>query len=212
MEEMRGGGSDNDHWVPRACAPPPSLGDQGAHCNVEEILMSPGKDEILHGGNLEKAYDIGFCGFMNEDAEGNNRVDFLDALYKAYPDSWLSVNRFFEEMSMVYIRARLGFNVSIRDDLNMRFFEILSTGTCMLTNTDCDGYEDLGFFAGEDFVGYEGIDGAIEQAGWALDHPEECKQIAASGHAKVRAGHTYIDRMQQLLEICGVKVPEKQEA
>jgi len=80
----------------------------------------------------------------------------------------------------------------------------MSYGTCLVTNRDVVGWEDLGFVDGEHFLGYEGEEEAIEKIRWALDNPMERETIAKEGHIKVRAEHTYEHRVNQMLDTIGV--------
>jgi len=197
-ERMKADGIENAFWLPLGCHPP-------AHPSPAEMLQSEEFMQKMGIEGLSKQYDLGFVGFIN-DAKGegqNSRLEYLDALFNAFPNSWLSANVFFEDMATRYIKARLGFNISIKDDLNMRFFEIPSTGTCMLTNRDQVGWDEIGFEEGKHFLGYQGMDEMIEQARWGLDHPDEREEIAKAGYEEVRKNHTYVHRMEQLLETCG---------
>ena len=82
----------------------------------------------------------------------------------------------------------------------MRFFEILSTGTCLLTNTNVEGIDDLGFEDEVHFIGYDSKDALVNKSKFYLDNPVEREKIAQAGHDKVRAGHTYHQRMQRILD------------
>ena len=198
VEKMKRDGIENCYWLPLACHPP-------AHPNMVEMMQSEELSKIGGRDGLSKQYDIGFVGFVN-DATGlgmNNRLEHLHRLFGEFTNSWLTANVFFEDMAVRYIRARLGFNVSIRNDLNMRFFEIPSIGTCMLTNRDQVGWDEIGFEEGKHFLGFQGFDEMIEKAQWGLDHPDEREQIAKAGMEEVRTNHTYVHRMESLLETCG---------
>ena len=164
----------------------------------------------MQGRSLDKQHDIVFVGFLNQDPIGNNRVEYLDQVFKELPNSWLSVNCFHEHMAAHYVRGRLGFNISIRDDLNMRFFEVLSTGTALLANRDVVGLEELGFEEGVHFIGYQGVPEAIEKAKYYLKNHEERESIAAAGHQLVREKHTYVDRIKQMFKLCNVEIPDAQ--
>lgn len=196
-ERMQGDGV-KAQWLPLACHPT-------AHPNLGELQQHPEIGQIAPRG-LDKQFDVAFVGYINQGdgtAESNNRMDYLEKLFASVPNFWITTNCFFEDMAARFARARLGFNISIRDDLNMRFFEILSTGTCLLTNTDVVGWRDLGFVDGEHFIGYHGMDDMVEKAQWALDNPLEREQIAEAGHKFVRERHTYKHRMQQLFDHVG---------
>jgi spore maturation protein CgeB len=91
----------------------------------------------------------------------------------------------------------------------MRWFEGMSTGTALLTNTDVEGWKDLGFVDGEHFIGYHGMDDMVEKARWALAHPMEREEIAAAGHKLVREQHTYAHRIIHMLNTCGVSISQE---
>ena len=188
----------NAYWLPLAAHPP-------AHPNYGEIMTHEARDDILQGRSLDRQYDLCFVGFMNEDSTGNNRVEYLDAIFRELPNSWLAVNCFADHMAAHYIRSRLGFNLSIRDDLNMRFFEIPSTGTAMLTNRDVVGWQELGFQEDVHFIGFQGVPEALEKADYYLKHHEEREEIAAAGHVLVREKHTYAHRIREMFRICGLE-------
>jgi len=206
VAQMRSDGVSAE-WLPLACHPKAHISKQ----QLMEVVPIDGADTSgpgLHLGTsmtaeqLETKWDIAFVGFLHEgNGDGsNNRVDYLDTLYKAFPNSWLSVNVFFEEMSMRFIKAKLGFNISIKKDLNMRVFEVLSTGTALLTNRNVDGIDEF-FIDGEDYFGYEGKEEMVEVAHYALSHNKIRKQVAESGFRKVRMSHTYQHRMERILEV-----------
>lgn len=176
-------------WLPLACSP------EHHPSRVELILRGVEPDSIV------PRYDIAFCGFLN-DAQGdgfNNRLDYLDALFKTFRNSWLTTGVFHEEMAVRYLRAKIGFNVSIRNDLNMRVFEVMSTGTPLLTNRNVEGIDEF-FTEGIHFVGYEGTEELLTSAMKALTEPEATDLIGANALALVRSEHTYTHRMQRIID------------
>jgi spore maturation protein CgeB len=130
----------------------------------------------------------------------NNRIDYLDTLFRAYPRSWLSANVFFEQMAQRFVKSRVGFNISIKRDLNMRVFEIMSTGTALLTNRNVEGLEDL-FTEDQDFFGYENLEDLEAAADKVMMLSQlERDLVASSALHKVRSQHTYKHRMQTIVE------------
>jgi hypothetical protein len=200
VRKMRADGIKNVSWLPLACNPM-------AHPNLKEMMAHPNKEQHTKGQSLSKQYDIGFVGFINQGAgEGsNNRTEWLDYAFSKFNNHWFAFNRFFEDMAVVYIRSRLGYNISIRNDLNMRFFEILSTGTSLLTNTTVEGIVELGFVEGEHFLGYDSKESLLEKGLWALCNPTEREKIANNGMEYARKFHTYDLRIQKILDDFGVK-------
>jgi len=182
-------GHASAHWLPLACHPE-------AHVHIP----------------MEKKKDIAFVGFLNADwrdcpKDRNNRIEWLEDLYSHFPKSTVATSVFFEEMSYYFCQAKLGFNISIKEDLNMRFFEVLSTGTALLSNRSQVGWKELGFIDGEDFIGYDGKEELIDKARFYLDNDPERLLISETGYRKARAGHTYAHRMKQMLEVIGYPCP-----
>ena len=195
VPQLKGMGMKNVHWLPLACSP----------------YLDPSYKEIkqdLKDADLTREYDCVFVGFLNRgvdgDVESHSRVDFLDAIYKEFPDSWLAFNLFFVDAAIRYVKARVGLNISIKHDLNMRFFEAMSYGVCEVANEDQEGWQDLGFVDGEHFLAYESVGAAKEKIRWALEHPEEREVIAKAGLEKVRSAHTYEHRVEEMLDVIGV--------
>lgn len=187
VEQFKRDGVKHVEWLPLAC-------DPEYHPNAEELKAK--------GADVSKAYDVAFVGFLQGEYQPgmNNRVEYLDALFKAIPSSWLSTGVFHADMALRYVRARVGFNVSIKRDLNMRCFEIMSTCTPLLTNKNVDGIDDL-FAEGEHYIGYEGPDDAAQMARFALEDPAAATYCAETALAEVRAKHTYEHRMKRVLEV-----------
>ena len=125
----------------------------------------------------------------------------LDKIFATFPNSWFSFDCFLVEAAVRYARSKVGFNVSIKNDLNMRFFEALSYGTCLVTNTDVDGIKETGLKDGIDFLGYTTPAEAVNKIQWALANPLEREKIAKSGHSKVRDMHTYNHRIKNIKEV-----------
>lgn len=184
----------NAHWLPLACHPQldPSAAEFRALPNTKEVVGPKG---------LDKQYDVAFVGFLPRKlAEGqNDRLEFLDQLFRRVPNFRYGSDAFFEQAALPYIRARCGVNYSIMDDLNMRFFEVQSYGTCLVTNRDAVGWADLGFEEWEHFVGFRGIDDAVDKIEFLVKNPCIRERIARRGHMFVRSAHTYGHRLEQII-------------
>tara|TARA_R110000744_G_scaffold273221_1_gene386114 strand:- start:4822 stop:5721 length:900 start_codon:yes stop_codon:yes gene_type:complete len=187
----------NAHWLPLACLP-------NVDCSYGE-LSDLSKEELGPYG-LQKMHDVVFVGHVNMGAEGglgNNRLEYLDRIYKEFPTSWFANNVYFVDAAIRYARGRVGFNISIKDDLNMRFFETLSYGNCLITDRAAVGWEELGFKDEVHFLAYDDLDDAVEKVRWALENPMEREKIAKAGHSLAREQHTYQDRIAQMRYLIG---------
>ena len=199
VARMAGDGIGSVDWLPLAC----------------NTYLDPCYEELTkHLGNkvdLTREWDLAFVGYLNrgvkDDPLSHDRVAFLDRMFQEFPNSWLAFNVFFEQAAIRYAKARVGLNVSIRQDLNMRFFEVMSYGVCQLCNADMVGWDKLGFQEGVHFLGWNTVDEAVEKAREILTDIERRGKIAAAGKAFVRAGHTYEQRVKDLLRVCGFDTP-----
>jgi hypothetical protein len=195
VEKMKADGVENVYWLPLACLP----------------CVDPNQAELRREGALKnhpkKDWDVSFVGYINngpEDGEGNNRLEYLHEVFQAFPNSWLAYNKFFIEAAIRAVKSKVAFNISIKDDLNMRFFEILSYGVCQVANVDVVGWEELGFVEGKHFLGYTGPEEACEKIQWALDNPMDRENLAREGNRFVRAEHTYENRLTKMFDTIGV--------
>ena len=57
------------------------------------------------------------------------------------------------------------------------------------------------FEEGVDYVYYDSREDMYNKIGYYLEHDEERRQIAKNGHDKVLRGHSYMDRLSEMLEI-----------
>lgn len=148
---------------------------------------------------VERKYDLCFVGHLNSD----NRIDALDRMFREFPNFWFG-QRLFEGAADIYCQSKIVFNISIKDDLNMRVFETLATKSLLLTNnipTLGELFED-----GKHLVTYRTLDEAVEKARYYIEHDSERQAIAEAGYAEVLAKHTYKHRVERIAEVmdqCG---------
>jgi len=167
------------HWLPLACDP--------------EIHR-----KITH----EKCHDIGFVGGVEQ---GTRREQLLVELSKHVP---LHYERcFWDDMSLVFSRSRIVFNSAVQNDLNMRFFEVLSCGALLLSDmTEESGQREL-FADGEDYICYDRST-LVDLAVYYLKHEQLRERIAERGQRIAHNAHTYSHRMSDLLDVVLQKKPD----
>jgi len=173
-------------WLPLACEPL-------LHCTAEELAARENREVALPDK------DLVFVGHL-QSPKFSNRVEFLDRLFKAFPNSWLAYGVFHEDMARTYHRGRLGVNHAVRDDLNMRFFELASMKVPQVAPEFMVGLSDLGVPYGEFFAPYLDVDDAEDSIRLMLDAPETRKAMAERAFEWVRASHTYRHRLCTMLE------------
>lgn len=163
----------NAHWLPLAC------------------------DTELHGRQtFEKRHDVGFVG----STMFNDRRTALLDLLKNLCD--LQVRRCYrQQMAEHFSASRIVFNNAVNNDLNMRVFEALCSGSLLLTDpAPNSGLEEL-FRDGEDLAIYRSDTLLPDKLRFYLDNSELAELIAARGHQLVLNAHTYTHRMEDLLAV-----------
>ena len=153
-------------------------------------------DWELHGvSRPSPVYDIGFVGTDG----GVPRKFYLQALRERYPNSFIGAADY-TQLASVYGCARIGFNYSIRNDVNMRMFEVMAGGALLVTNALAD--DDLSRLGLEDrrhLVLYRNPKQLFEVMEEFLLREEQRRMVAAAGTLLVKQRHTYVHRLRALL-------------
>ena len=180
---FRQAGCRNVEWLPAACDP--------------DIHICTGAD---------KAYDVGFVGQTLRQWHPD-RVRLLERLQEAGFDVHIDT-KILQEMALVFNRSRIILNRSLKQDLNMRVFEALSTGSLLLTDRlPAESGLELLFKDREQLVLYD-EDNLEQLVAYYLEHPEERERTAARGRTEALAHHTYRHRVRQILAAVGLSRPD----
>lgn len=182
-EEYRAQGI-NAYWMPLACFP---------EVHPTEVELA----ERGEGALVRKQYDVGFVGHL-QDPKGSTRVEFLDSMFKAFPSFRFEYGVFHEAMATVYHKCRIGLNHAVRDDLNMRFFELASVGVPQLCDSRMVGLAELGFRPYVHFLPYTTTAEAVEVVRERV-HDPGLAQMASDARELVRMQHKYTDRVQNMI-------------
>lgn len=158
-----------------------------------------GADPEIHSKkDVEKIYNVGFVGSLNTDLH-QRRVDLLNRINSAVK---VDYNRCWEdEMAEFFSASRIVFNNAIRNDLNMRLFEVMSTGSFLLTDLARNSGQEEMFVDGED-LGIYNDDNIIDKVKYYLNNESEREKIACHGQQIIHNAHTYLHRVDELLNIC----------
>ncbi len=171
VEMFKKKGIENVFWIPPAC------------------------DPALHEKKAEeKLYDVGFVGSSNPE-----RVHLLNELGQRFNIYYERC--FLERMAEVFSQSKIVFNKSIEGGLNMRVFEVLASGSMLLTNeTNGSGLQDF-FQDRKHLVIYRNENELFELADYYLKNADEREKIAFEGMAKVLSEHAYSNRVKDMVKI-----------
>jgi len=173
---------------------------------VNAFWIPLGCDPQIHKKiDLEKKIDLAFVG---TEGKKSLRGVLLKKIKEKYPNSFLG-KADYQEMSEIYSSAKIGFNYSIRNDINMRCFEVMSCGALLLTNyIKNNGLEEL-FEDRKHLVVYRNPKELYNLIDYYLSHPQEREQIAYAGHQLVASQHTYKDRLREMFEYIRASEPHR---
>lgn len=104
-----------------------------------------------------------------------------------------------EQMAEILAESKIGLNVSIREDLNMRFFEVLASGALLVTQNIRAGMNGL-FEEGTHFVTHR-VSDVSKVLRYYLESDSLAAGIANRGRELCLSRHTYKHRCQELIEV-----------
>jgi len=174
-QRFRDAGCKRVFWSPAAC-------DPEIHCKI----------------SAEKIFPVSFVGGTYRPLH-RDRVELIEFLRSHGVDIYVDA-KLFQEMSLIFSQSKIVLNKSMADDLNMRVFEAMATGSLLLTNRLPleSGQEEL-FVDRKHLVLYDRAE-ILELIDFYLKHEIEREAIAAAGYNEVIQKHTYDDRVRDILQ------------
>jgi len=163
-------GATNIHWLPLAA-------------DAEYHRFEPRRSK----------YGVSFVGSVP-----GGRRRFFDSIE---PDIPLNIvtGVYEEQMAEILAESKIGLNVSIREDLNMRFFEVLASGALLVTQKIRAGMNKL-FEEGTHFVTHN-VSDASSVLRYYLENDSLAAGIGRRGRELCLARHTYKHRCQEVIEV-----------
>ncbi|ODS33882.1 MAG: hypothetical protein SCARUB_00953 [Candidatus Scalindua rubra] len=178
VKKFKDRGIENVFWIPPAC------------------------DPEIHGKKTEeKLYDIGFVGILNPEfnAERVRLFNELKQRFNVYYERC-----FLEKMAEVFSRSKIVFNKSVQGGLAMRVFEVLASGSMLLTDeARGSGLTEL-FQERKHIVIYRDEKELLELADYYIRNDGEREYIAIEGMEKVLKEHTYDHRAEEMIRTLSV--------
>ncbi len=190
------------HYSRIFCAQKNGVDKLKRDAGVDAVWVPIGCDPEEHKKlDIAKRFDVAFVG---TEGKKNLRGELLRLIALMYPSSFIG-KADFRLMSNIYSSAKIGFNYSINNDINMRMFEVLSCGALLVTNQIVNnGFDEL-FSDGVNLVVYRSPNELFNKIGYYLSHDEERQRIAQEGYILAVKSHTYAQRLKTMLELCGWK-------
>lgn len=156
-------------------------------------------DDRLHRDlAVGRKLDIAFVG----NDGGNPRKFLLQEIRERFPNSYIG-NAPHTDIAKIYSAAKIGFNYSIANDINMRTFEVMGCGAMLLTNNiDDNGFDSL-FCDKRDLAAYSSPKDIFSMIDYYLKNDSERAGIAEAGKRLAAENHTYSKRTARILEVIG---------
>ena len=178
VQPMMQAGIKNVMWLPLAC------------------------DPEIHGKvKVDKKFDVGFVGSIS--VTPDRRKNLLDKIRKKFD---LNCQRkFMDEMAEHYSKSRVIFNNAINNDLNMRVFEALCSGSLLVTDSaPGSGLEE--FFKDKEHLVIYNDENLEEIVSHYLKNKLERERISSEGRREVLAKHTYGHRTEWMIQVLNEKI------
>jgi spore maturation protein CgeB len=159
-----------------------------------------GFDENIHRKHdTEKIYDLAFVGNIDHFYDRLKLKKRYEKKYRIFIGEAP-----YSELSRIYSQSKIVLNLPVNNDLNMRFFEALGSGSFLLSKKIHNGEDDI---TGDkvhrvSFFGWWDLDRKIA---YYLDVDEEREAIAEAGHKLAVDNFTYTHRIKQILNIVSDK-------
>ncbi|MBC8283132.1 MAG: glycosyltransferase, partial [Nitrospinae bacterium] len=181
VEKMQQVGIKNVFWLPLAC------------------------DPDIHGQvDTEKKWDVGFVGTI-PDSQTRRKL-LLERIGSRFD---LNCDRkFMEDMADHYSKSKIVFNNAINQDLNMRVFEALCSGSMLITDhAEGSGLEEM--FEDKKHLVFYDDESIEEKISYYLENDKERQSIAEQGRQEILENHTYLHRANDLINILNRELSSK---
>jgi len=174
VERLRQDGLRQVHWLPLGFAP--------------ELLPAPLPPRSL---------DIAHVGSSNVSANPLRHA-LISVLRREFPSSYFGPASP-QDMGRIYASARIVFNRSVNNDVNMRFFEAAGAGAVLVTDPIIDNGVEVLFEEGVHYAVYHDEASLLEVVQTLLADPARYEAMGKAARQRVLERHTYRHRADALL-------------
>ena len=157
-----------------------------------------GFDEDIHRKyENEKRFDLSFVGNLN--ACGSKERSKLVKRYQGNYRTYFGKAPF-NQISKIYSESKIVLNLPVRNDINMRFFEALGSGSFLLTKRVNNGEKYIAQ-EGKHYVSFTNWWDLDKKIQYYLKNEEKREEIAKEGYRIALAKFTYIKRITRMFDI-----------
>ncbi len=106
-----------------------------------------------------------------------------------------------KDAAAIYARSEATLNFSLNADLNLRVFEVLAAGGCLVTDRlSSQAGLDILFTPGQEFFGYDGLEDLVSLLDSLNKNPRRCLEVALAGQKKFQERHSPDIKRRDFLE------------
>lgn len=175
VEKLRNDGLRQIYWLPLGFAP-----------------------ELMPAEMPERTMDIAHVGSSRIQANPTRHA-LIDAMRREFPLTYFG-QATPKRMGVLYASAHVVFNKSVKNDVNMRFFEATGAGAVLVTDPIvANGIEDL-FEENNHYIVYRDEASLLKIVRCLLADPDRCAAIGARARQLVLERHTYRHRADAMLQ------------
>ncbi|WP_324281905.1 glycosyltransferase [Cyanobacterium aponinum UTEX 3222] len=179
----------NLYWLPGLFLNPPQ-GDLKT-INFEDSTIEPDffTDKVIFVGQASKFHP--------------RRKAILEYLHQEIPNFWSG--RLSQRDSLkAFSQAQISLNISLNGDLNLRFFEIISAGGFLLTDTLAEeAGMNLLLEEGKEYESFENIEQLINKIKYFVQYPELIEEYKKRSHQRYLENYTpekHKNNLENILE------------
>lgn len=161
-----------------------------------EVFLPYGADtHWFYPEEREMKYDVCLIGLHYP--QRDNLVRTLRSLgLNVYYD----IGVVYDEYRELYNSSKVAISWSSLQDLPVRVWEAMAMARPLVTNRVPD--LNTFFVEGNHYYGFDSVQEGVEKVQYALNNYDEASEVAQNAYRKIIAGHTFDDRVQQVLETC----------
>ena len=175
VEKLRSDGLRQIFWLPLGFAP-----------------------ELHPQEQLDRCYEVAYVGSVNAVLHPVRHA-LLAAISREVSEVFKGMASP-KEMGRIYAQAKMVFNKSVNNDINMRYFEAMGAGAVLITDhVTNNGIEEL-FTVGEHFLEYQDEGSLLALIRELRSNPHWCRRLGDAARCHVMKNHTYAFRARSALE------------